>query len=76
MVIAPVSTRSDRNVVIGMDHTKKGDLCTIIPSPCMLEIVVIKLIEPKMDEILDRWRLEIVESTASLEWLVIPLKDR
>ena len=54
MVITPVSTRSDRNVVIRMDHTKKGDLCTIIPGPCMLEIVVIKLIEPKMDEIPDR----------------------
>ena len=54
MVIAPVSTKSDRNVVIGMDHTKNGDLCTIILGQCMLEIVVIKLIEPKMDEIPDR----------------------
>ena len=57
MVIAPASTGSDNksgNAVIVTDHTKRGDLCIVIPGPRMLEIVVIKLIEPKMDETPDR----------------------
>ena len=57
MVIAPASTGSDnksRNAVTGTDHTNRGDLCIVIPGPRMLEIVVIKLIEPKMDETPDR----------------------
>jgi hypothetical protein len=57
MVIAPASTGSDNksgNAVTRTDHTNRGDLCIVIPGPRMLEIVVIKLIEPKMDEIPDR----------------------
>jgi hypothetical protein len=57
MVIAPASTGSDNksgNAVTRTDHTNRGDLCIVIPGPRMLKIVVIKLIEPKMDEIPDR----------------------
>ena len=57
IVIAPASTGSDNksgNAVTRTDHTKRGDLCIVIPGPRMLEIVVIKLIEPKMDETPDR----------------------
>jgi hypothetical protein len=57
MVIAPASTGSDGkggNAVTGTDHTKRGDLCIVIPGPRMLEIVVIKLIEPEMGETPDR----------------------
>ena len=39
-----------RIAVTRTDHTNRGDLCIVIPGPRMLEIVVIKLIEPKMDE--------------------------
>ncbi|GJY65501.1 hypothetical protein Tco_0467739 [Tanacetum coccineum] len=72
MVIAPASTGSDNksgNAVTRTDHTNRGDLCIVIPGPRMLEIVVIKLIEPKMDEIPDRRELKIDESTAPPEWL-------
>lgn len=51
-------------------------LCIVILGPHMLKIVVIKLIEPKIDETPDRWRLKIAKSTAPPEWLVIPLKGR
>ena len=57
MVIAPASTGSDnksRNAVTRTDHTNKGNLCIVIPGPRMLKIVVIKLIEPKMDETPDK----------------------
>jgi hypothetical protein len=53
MVIAPAGTGSDdksRNAVTGTDRTNRGDLCIVIPGPRMLEIVVMKLIAPKMDE--------------------------
>lgn len=57
MVITPASTKSDNkslNVVIRTDLTNRGDQCIVIPSPCMLKIVVIKFIAHKMDETLDR----------------------
>ena len=41
----------------------------------MLKIVIIKLIEPKMDETSDKWRLKVAKSTGPPEWLVISLKD-
>jgi hypothetical protein len=37
-----------------LTHTKRGNLCIVIPGPRMLKIVVIKLIEPKMDDTPDR----------------------
>jgi hypothetical protein len=40
----------------------------------MLKIVVIKLIEPKIEETPDKWRLKMAKSTDPPEWLVIPLK--
>jgi hypothetical protein len=57
IVISPASTESDnksRNAVTRTDHTKSGNLCIVIPGPRMLKIVVIKLIEPKIDETPDR----------------------
>lgn len=77
MVIVFVSIGSDnksRNVVIRMDYINRGNLCIVILGLCMLKIVVIKLIEFKMDEILDRWRLKIVKLIVFLEWLVILFK--
>ncbi|KAF1856875.1 hypothetical protein Lal_00001714 [Lupinus albus] len=44
IVIAPASTGSDNksgNAVTGTDHTKRGDLCIVIPGPRMLEIVTV-----------------------------------
>jgi len=57
MVIAPAGTGSDdksRNAVTGTDRTNRGDLCIVIPGPRMLGIVVMRLIEPEMDETPDR----------------------
>jgi hypothetical protein len=42
------------NVVTVTNHTNRGDLCIVIPSPHMLEIDDIKLKEPKMDETPDK----------------------
>jgi hypothetical protein len=57
MVIAPASTGRDnksRNAVTKTDHTNRGNLCMVIPGPRILKIVVIKLMEPKIDETPDR----------------------
>lgn len=53
MVIAPAKTGRDRRrrmVVINTDHTNKGIRSIVIPMERILIIVVIKLIEPKIDE--------------------------
>lgn len=57
------------------EHTNRGYLWIAILGPHIPKIVVIKLIEPKIDGTSGRWRLEIVKSTSSPEWMVIPLKD-
>jgi len=35
--------------VIKTDHTKRGNLCMVIPGPRILNIVVIKLIAPRIE---------------------------
>jgi len=62
-----------RHAVTRTDHTNNGILCIVIPGPRMLKMVVIKLIEPKIEDIPDKWRLKIAKSTAPPEWLVIAL---
>ena len=52
--MALISYNKSRNFVTRMDHTNRGDLCIVIPGPRMLGIVVMRLIEPEMDETPDR----------------------
>jgi len=52
MVIAPPNTgndKSSKNEVIKIDHTYNGSLCIVIPGNLMLKIVVIKLIDPRIE---------------------------
>ena len=53
MVIAPAKTgiaNNNRNTVTNIDQTNNGILCNVIPGALMLNIVVIKLAAPKIDE--------------------------
>jgi len=57
MVIAPANTGRDnksRKAVTRTDHTNRGNLCMVNPGPLILKIVVIKLIEPKIEETPDK----------------------
>ena len=57
IVIAPARTGKDNNnrkAVTNTDHTKSGILCIVMPGPRILKIVVIKLIEPKIEDIPDK----------------------
>ena len=54
IVMAPANTGSDNKVGISsLGPHKKGNLCIVIPDPCMSKIVI-KLTESKIDEIPDR----------------------
>lgn len=71
MVIAPAKTGSDKSnkiVVIKVDHKNSGIRSRVIPFGRIFIIVVIKLIEPKMDEIPARCKLKIARSTDIPEW--------
>ena len=53
IVIAPAKTGKDNNnkkAVINTDHTNNGTRCIVIPGHLMLNIVVIKLIAPNIEE--------------------------
>ena len=53
IVIAPARTGRDNNskkAVINIDHANKGILCIVIPGALMLNMVVIKLMAPSIDE--------------------------
>lgn len=66
IVMAPASTgneRSRRSAVIKMAQANRGVRIITIFSLRMLIIVVIKLIEPKIDEIPARWSEKIARST-------------
>jgi hypothetical protein len=66
MVIAPPKTGKDsnsRNDVINTDQTKRGIRCKLIPGALILKIVVIKLIEPKIEAAPDKCKLKIAKST-------------
>jgi len=70
-VIAPASTGSERRsrmVVIKIDHTNKGMESNDNTLDRMLEIVVMKLMDPRIEEIPARWRLKIAKSTDLPEW--------
>jgi len=66
MVIAPANTGNDNNnkiAVIKTDHTNKGILWKVIPGQRILQIVVIKLAAPKIEEIPAKCKLKIAKST-------------
>jgi hypothetical protein len=70
MVIAPANTGKDNNNkkdVINTDHTYNGILCNVIPGALILKIVVIKLVEPKIEDAPDKCKLKIAKSTAGPE---------
>ena len=67
IVIAPARTgkdKSNKNVVTKIDHTKSGILCKVNPGALIFRIVVIKLIELRIDEAPARCKLKITRSTA------------
>ncbi len=71
IVIAPANTGSDninKKAVIKMAHTNKGNLCIDIPGALMLNIVVIKLTVPKIEDIPAKCKLNIAKSTEPPEW--------
>src|SRR5207237_1092549 len=71
MVMAPASTGSDsssRNTVTSTDHTNSGILCRVMPGARMLKMVVMKLIEPRIDEAPARCSDRIAKSTAGPGW--------
>jgi len=53
-VIAPANTGKDNNnkkTVTKIDHTNRGILSNVIPGARILNIVVIKFIAPRIEEI-------------------------
>lgn len=74
IVIAPANTGSERinrNAVISTDHTNNGSLCIVRPGARILNIVVIKFIAPRIDEIPAKCKLKIAKSTDPPEWYSI-----
>jgi hypothetical protein len=70
-VIAPPNTgkeRTSKKDVTSTDHTYNGNLCIVNPGALMLKIVVIKLIDPKIEAAPDKCKLKIAKSTAGPEW--------
>ena len=71
IVIAPARTGSDsksKKTVIKMDQTKRGILCSVIPGARILKIVVMKLIDDRIDDAPAKCRDKIAISTAGPEW--------
>jgi hypothetical protein len=53
-VIPPANTGNDSNnniAVKNIDQTNRGNLWNVIPGALIFNIVVIKFIEPKIDEV-------------------------
>jgi hypothetical protein len=70
IVIAPANTGNDkskRNTVISTAHTKSGNLCINNPGALILKIVTMKLIDPKIELVPERWKLKIAKSTEGPE---------
>lgn len=66
MVMAPARTGKDRSrriVVTIRDHTKRGIRSAEHPFGRMLREVVMKLIEPRIDETPAKWREKMARST-------------
>ena len=67
IVIAPANTGSDnksKKAVTSIDHTKRGILCNVMPGALILNIVVIKLIAPRIEEAPAICKEKIARSTA------------
>ena len=65
-MIAPANTgkdKSNKNTVINTAQTNKGNLCIKSPGALILKIVTIKLIDPKIELVPERWKLKIARST-------------
>jgi len=65
-VIAPANTGKDnnnKNAVINTDQTNKGNLSNVNPGALILNIVVIKLIAPIIEEAPAQCKLKIAIST-------------
>jgi len=54
--------------VIKTAHTKRGNLCIVIPGVLIFRTVVMKFIAPNIEEIPARCRLNIAKSTEPPEW--------
>lgn len=70
-MIAPAKTgkeRSSRIAVIRIDQTNKGILSIEILVLCILRMVEIKLIAPRIEDIPAIWREKIVKSTEGPLW--------
>lgn len=70
IVMAPPKTGNDnnnKNEVTRTDQTNNGNLCKVIPGARILKIVVMKLIDPKIDAAPDKCRLKIAKSTEGPE---------
>lgn len=66
MVMAPASTGSDKRsriVVTFKDQTNRGTRSNRKPDVRMLKIVVIKLIDPRIDDVPARCKEKIARST-------------
>jgi hypothetical protein len=77
IVIAPANTGKDnnnKNAVIKMAQTNKGNLWKGKLLERMFVIVQIKFIAPSMEAAPDKCKLTIAKSTAPPEWLVILAK--
>ena len=64
-MIAPASTGSaskSKNAVIRIDQANKGIRCKVIPGARMLNIVVIKLAAPKIEDAPAKWSDKIAIS--------------
>lgn len=71
MVMAPASTGRERRrriTVTKTDQTKRGSRSNRIPGARMLITVVMKFIEPRIEEIPARWREKIARSTDPPAW--------
>lgn len=74
IVIAPANTgkdRSSRTVVITAAQTNRGTRSRRSPFHRILATVVIKLIEPRIEEIPAKWREKIARSTDGPAWAIL-----
>jgi len=74
IVIAAAKTGKEinnKNAVINTDQTNKGIKYIFIPGTRILNIVTIKLIAPKIDEIPAKCKLNIAKSTEASEATVL-----
>jgi len=74
IVIAPANTGNDVNnniAVTNIAQTNNGILCIVIPGALIFNIVVMKFIAPRIDDIPAKCKLNIAKSTDPPEWYSI-----